>query len=105
MTDEDARLRRLLASVAQAPEDDAFVARVEERMKRARRKRRRIVIGLVLATGISLVVLAPFVVEFGVLIARGTVMASRGATSVLLSPAGAMLGLVVGLAYLVTRRR
>ncbi len=105
MTDEDTQLRRLLARAAQSPEDDAFVAGVEQRIKRARRMKRLVVAGGVLAVVASTALMAPTLLELSMVIAQGAEVATHGATSVLLSPLGMLLALVAGLAYSAARRR
>ena len=104
MTDEDARLRRLLAGAAEAPEDDAFLAGVQARIKRVRRVRRGVVavVALALATGAA--VATPMLIDAAAPITRGIELASQGAAALLLSPIGALLALVVGVAFLAARR-
>lgn len=104
MTDEDAQLRRLLASAAEAPEDDAFLAQVEQRIKRVRRTRRIIVAGvtLVLAVGLGLVTV---VLDVGQQLASGIAFASQGATALLLSPVGILLAIIASIALAAARRR
>ena len=104
MTDDDAQLRRRLARAAEAPEDDAFLASVEERIKRARRVRRLVpvVVTLVLATCAA--VATPMLIDAGVQIMRGIELASQGAAWLLLSPVGALLALVAGVVVLAARR-
>jgi hypothetical protein len=48
--------------------------------------------------------ITPFVLEAGARIAGGIEMASQGAASVMLSPVGALLALVAGIALAAARR-
>lgn len=95
----------LLARAAQSPEDDAFVAAVEQRIKRARLMKRLVVTGVVLAVVASTALMAPTLLELSMLLAQGAAVATHGATSVLLSPLGALLALLAGVAYAAARRR
>ena len=105
MTDDDARLRRLLARAAQSPEDDGFVAGVERRIRRARRIKRLVMSIVVLGAATSTALMAPALLDVGGMIAKGAEVASHGVTGVLLSPLGALLTLVAGVAYIAARRR
>jgi len=105
MTDEDASLRRLFSQAAEAPEDDAFLAQVEQQIRRARRARRWTAAAITLALAVCLAAATPALLGVGLQITRGVELASREVTSVVLSPFGMLLGMVLGLTYLVARRR
>ena len=104
MTDEDAELKRLFASLPPAPEDDAFVASVARRIRRLQRLRRVAAVSIVLALAASLTVFTPGLLSVGAFIGWAAERASQGATWVLLSPVGALLALIVGFAYVTARR-
>ena len=104
MTDGGADLKRLFASRAHAPEDDAFVAGVRQRIGRLGRLRKVAAVGIVLAVAASLAAFTPALLALGFFIGWAADWTSRGATWVLLSPAVASLALIVGFVYLAVRR-
>jgi hypothetical protein len=104
MTDEDAEIKRLFASLAPGPEDDAFAARVERRIRRVQRLRKVAAGGVVLALAASFAVFTPGLLSLGGVIGWAAERASHGATSVLLSPVGALLSIIIGFAYVTARR-
>jgi hypothetical protein len=105
MTDEDARLRRLLASAAKAPEDDAFLAQVQQRIQRARRTRRIVGASVAVVLAAALVLMTPLLLDIAQHLAGAIALGSHGAAAIMLSPIGALLALIAGIALAAARRR